>query len=122
MLSGRGAESKPVAHPCRGPGGQAGVTSSGRVTPPRHTFNVSGLSTSAGIVGDRTRFDMPYVAITWMNAITSQICVHLQLALQVFRAVGVTWFAVNCFSATTYGGRLAILFTGRKPLRSSDLR
>ena len=43
-------------------------------------------------------------------------------ALPVFRAVGVVWFAVNCFSAMTYGGRLAILFTGRKPLRSSDLR
>ena len=44
------------------------------------------------------------------------------LALPVFRAVGVGWFAVNCFSATTYGGRLAILFTRRKLLRSSDLR
>src|SRR5271157_2718432 len=44
------------------------------------------------------------------------------LALPAFRAVGVVWFAVNCFSAMTYGGRLAILFTGRKPLRSSDLR
>ena len=27
-------------------------------------------------------------------------------ALPVFRAVGVVWFAVNCFSAMTYGGRL----------------
>src|SRR5208283_4844239 len=45
-----------------------------------------------------------------------------QVALPVFRAVGVGWFAVNCFSAMTYGGRLAILFTGRKPLSSSDLR
>ena len=26
----------------------------------------------------------------------------------VFRAVGVGWFAVNCFSAMSYGGRLAI--------------
>ena len=43
-------------------------------------------------------------------------------ALPVFRAVGVGRFAVNCFSAMTYGGRLAILFTGRKSLRSSDLR
>ena len=43
-------------------------------------------------------------------------------ALPVFRAVGVGYFAVSCFSATTYDGRLAILFTGRKLLRSSDLR
>ena len=40
----------------------------------------------------------------------------------MFRAVGVGWFAVNYFSTMTYGGKLAILFTGRKPLRSSDLR
>ena len=46
----------------------------------------------------------------------------ISYALPVFRAVGVGWFAVNCFSAMTYGGRLAILFTGRKLLRSSDLR
>ena len=45
-----------------------------------------------------------------------------QMALPVFRAVGIGWFAVNCFSAMTYGGRLAILFTERKLLRSSDLR
>jgi len=45
-----------------------------------------------------------------------------KLALPVFRAVGIGWFAVNCFSAMTYGGRLAILFTGRRSLRSSDLR
>ena len=43
-------------------------------------------------------------------------------ALPMFRAVGVVWFAVNWFSAMTYGGKLAILFTGCKPLRSSDLR
>ena len=43
-------------------------------------------------------------------------------ALPVFRAVGIGWFAVNCFSVVTYGGRLAILFAGRKSLRSSDLR
>ena len=43
-------------------------------------------------------------------------------ALPVFRAVGVGWFAVNYFSEMTYGGRLAILFAGRKSLTSSDLR
>ena len=45
-----------------------------------------------------------------------------QKALPVFRAVGVGWFAVNCFSAMTYGRRLAILLIGRRSLRSSDLR
>ena len=44
------------------------------------------------------------------------------MVLPIFRAVGIVWFAVNCFSAMTYGGRLAILFAGRKLLRSSNLR
>src|SRR5271165_1098288 len=33
VLSARGEESKPVAHPCRGPGGQAGDHQTRQVTP-----------------------------------------------------------------------------------------
>ena len=48
VLSARGEESKPVAHPCRGPGGQAGDHRSGRVTPLLAPGNVVGPPTSLG--------------------------------------------------------------------------
>ena len=61
VLSARGQESKPFAHLCRGPGGQAEITRSGRVTPflRRETWlapNVIGAwgvtTLSANLAGD----------------------------------------------------------------------